>query len=456
MNIKSKLEKYIISSRDKLKISSKDIKKGDIFLALKGSRYHGNKFIKLSLIKGAKYCLTDNKNYQKNKNVILVENIFDYLKEIAIKKRKLYKGKVIGITGSAGKTTLKESLAFFLKKDFTISYSQKSYNNELGVLISLLNLNLKSTYSIFEIGTNNFGEIEYLTKIVQPTEIFITNIQPTHLENFKTKKNIAKEKSNIFISKHNKQKRRLYLNILSNNEKLLLNKAKKQKNLKIIRIDKDSNKYFLKKIINKGDGYEVTFCINKKIFNIKLKSIVMFRIHNLLFCLAFFSENKINIQSIIKRERFLKPVNGRGLSHTIKLNNKNIKIIDESYNANPETMNQSIEYFSNMKNKHNNKILILGNMNELGVESDLIHLKLLKFVNKYSFKFVILCGEILGRSIRKLINPINEYIYLEDKNKIMKYLNKKVHNNDIILIKCSNSTQVNIFTKDLLKKGNKI
>jgi len=160
----NQLEKYIISKKDKIQISSKDIKSGDIFLALKGKRFHGNKFLNEAIDKGAKFCVTDNKNFKKNKKILYVNNIYKYLSKIAKTKRDLYKGKVIGITGSAGKTTLKETLAFFLKKDHTISYSKKSYNNQLGVLISLLNLNLKSNYAIFEIGTNNFGEIKKLTK----------------------------------------------------------------------------------------------------------------------------------------------------------------------------------------------------------------------------------------------------------------------------------------------------
>ena len=218
----NKFEKYIISKKDIIQISSKYIKSGDIFLALKGKKFHGNKFIEEALNNGASFCLTDNRNFKKNEKTLYVKDIFKYLAVIAKRKRDLYKGKVIGITGSAGKTTLKETLAFFLKKDHVISFSKKSYNNELGVLISLLNLNLNSKYSIFEIGTNNFGEIKYLTNLVKPTEVFITNIQSTHLENFKTKNNIAREKADIFILKHNNKRKKLYLNISSKPENILV------------------------------------------------------------------------------------------------------------------------------------------------------------------------------------------------------------------------------------------
>ena len=452
MNQISEFEKYILKKNNKVKISSKEISKGDIFLALKGKNFHGNQFINSSLRKGAKYCLTDNKNFAKNSKIIYVNNVINYLNNLALKKRDLYKGKVIGITGSAGKTTLKETLAFFLKRNDIISFSKKSYNNKLGVLISLLNINLNSTYSIFEIGTNNFGEIKNLTKIVKPTEIFITNIQSTHLQSFRSKKNIAKEKADIFNSKYNNQKRRLFLNINSDFENMLLQKAKKENNLNLVLINELNTKYFIKKIIDKNKFHRVYFSINKKKLVLDIKNPIRFRLINLLFCFAFFDQNSLKTNIITKWQKYLKPVDGRGLIHNILINKKKIKVIDESYNSNPDTMTQSIDYFTNIKKKDSQKILILGNMNELGKNTYKLHFNLLTELDKSDFKFVILCGEFFRRSIIKLNNPKNEFIYIEDRNEIMKFLNKKIHNNDIILIKCSNSTVVNKFAKNLLKK----
>ena len=452
MNQISEFEKYILKKSNKVKISSKEISKGDIFLALKGKNFHGNQFINSSLRRGAKYCLTDNKNFAKNSKIIYVNNVINYLNNLALKKRDLYKGKVIGITGSAGKTTLKETLAFFLKRNEIISFSKKSYNNKLGVLISILNINLNSTYSIFEIGTNNFGEIKNLTKIVKPTEIFITNIQSTHLQSFRSKKNIAKEKADIFNSKYNNQKRRLFLNINSDFENMLIHKAKKENNLNLVLINELNTKYFIKKIIDKNKFHRVYFSINKKKLVLDIKNPIRFRLINLLFCFAFFDQNSLKTNIITKWQKYLKPVDGRGLIHNILINKKKIKVIDESYNSNPDTMKQSIDYFTNIKKKDSQKILILGNMNELGKNTYKLHFNLLTELDKSDFKFVILCGEFFRRSIIKLNNPKNEFIYIEDRNEIMKFLNKKIHNNDIILIKCSNSTEVNKFAKNLLKK----
>ena len=118
MKLKNKINNYIFKNSNKIKINSKDIKKNDIFLALKGKKYHGNKFIGNAFELGARYCITDKKyiDPKKKENILFVKNIYTYLKSISVQKRSLFNGEVIGITGSAGKTSLKEYLSFYLKK----------------------------------------------------------------------------------------------------------------------------------------------------------------------------------------------------------------------------------------------------------------------------------------------------------------------------------------------------
>ena len=166
----NKISDYIINNFDKVKINSHDIIAGDIFVCLQGSKKHGNIFISKIINKGVKYIITDKHSDIKDpkEKIIFVNDIFSYLLKIAIKKRGLYGGKIIGITGSVGKTTVKENLKFFLSYYYKVSASIKSYNNYLGILISLLNLNLESDFAIFEIGTNNYLEIKKLTSIIMP------------------------------------------------------------------------------------------------------------------------------------------------------------------------------------------------------------------------------------------------------------------------------------------------
>ena len=452
MNLEKELKNYIFKSNNKVKINSNDIKKGDIFLALKGSNQHGSKFIKNAIDNGAKFCITDKiTSRNNNKNILIVEDVLRYIKKIAKEKKLKFKGKVIGITGSAGKTTLKENLAFFLKKISKVSFSKDSYNNELGVLITILNLNLYSQYAIFELGTNNFGEIRYLTNILQPSQIFITNIQSTHLENFRTKNNIVNEKSDIFLSKYNKARKILYLNIISKYEKKILIKSKKEFGLKTVITGNILGNYFIKNINKIKNNYEIKLLIKNKIIKLNFKYLNITHLNNLLFCFAFFSENKLKFDIIKKYQKNLKAVDGRGLIHNLFIQNKKVKVINESYNANPDTMEQSIEYFNNLNISVQKKILILGNMNELGNLSEKMHLKIIKKIELSNFKYVVLCGEFMRRAIMKVKKQKNNYIYLENKKEIMKFISLEVHKNDVIMIKCSNSTEVNKFANYLLK-----
>ena len=442
-----KIENFIICNENRIKINSQEIKKGDIFLALKGKNCHGNKFIKESINNGAAFCITEKSITIKKsgEKILIVKNISNFLIKLAKKKRKLFKGKVIGITGSAGKTTLKESLSFFLKFKFKISYSYKSYNNNLGVIISILNMSLNSKFAIFELGTNNFGEIKKLVKYIYPSQIIITNIQSTHLENFKNKKNIAIEKSNIFIPKNNPNVELLILLMENKEENLLFNIAKKNKLNNIVTVGGQKSDCLIKSLKNQNKKYLVKILINKKTFSFQSSTNIIHRINNFIFCMVLFQYNKLDTNIIINNFNNLKPVIGRGLIFDKKLNQIKIKFIDETYNANPDTMKQSIDYFYSMQVKGFAKILILGNMNELGNSTKKFHLEILKYVEQYKFNKVILCGEFFILAIRNIKKPTNQYIIKNDENELLKYIKTSLHKNCAILAKCSNSTSVNKF-----------
>ena len=446
---KNEIIKYILNSSDKIKFNSKDIKKDDIFIALQGKKKHGNLFLNDSIIKGAKYCITDKKINLKEKKekVIIVHDLFNFLKKICKEKLNSYNGKVIGITGSAGKTTLKETLSFFLKKKYKISFSKKSYNNLLGLIISILNLDLNSKYAIFELGTNNFGEIKKLVQLLKPSQVFVTNIQSTHLESFKNKINIAKEKSNIFNKIYNPNVKTLYLHNVTDEEKYIYKKAIKEKIKKIIQIQNKN----IKKVKKINKNYKFKLFFKNKEYNITFNLDQDYRIKNLLFCIAFFSENKIPINIIMKNYKKVLPVLGRGKVHNLNINKNKIKLIDDSYNANPDTMLQSIKYLNSIKSNVFLKILILGDMNELGFLSNEFHKKVIKAIEQYKFNFVILSGKLMKRAISNYPKTNNKFVYKANSKSILKYIKEKVDNKAIILVKCSNSTEVNNFAKNIVK-----
>ena len=447
MKLNDKITKYIFNNSNKIKINSKDIKKNDIFLALKGKKYHGNKFISDAFKFGAKYCITDKKytEYKKKENILFVENIYSYLKNISIQKRSLFNGEVIGITGSAGKTSLKEYLSFFLKKKYKVSASIKSYNNNLGVMISILNMNINSNFSIFEIGTNNFNEIRDLTKFVKPSQIFITNILSTHLENFKNKKNIAIEKSDIFKKKFNPNSKILFFQMNSEEEKIINRIAKKEKLKKIIKIGSFGLDCYVSNIKNYRSKHQISIKILNKNFSIILEEYENYQINNLIFVLAFFILNKINTNFIFEKKIKFPEIEGRGATYKGKINNINIQLIDQSYNANPETMLESIKNFSKIKNKGYQKILILGEMNELGLDALKFHSIIIKETIHHGFDNVILSGDLFKKALKMFPSFKNKFVYKSSSKDIMSYLDNNLHKKAIIMSKCSNKTEVNKF-----------
>jgi len=454
-SLKTSIKNYLLKTEEKLKINSNNISNGDVFIALKGINTHGNTYIKYALKKGARYIITDKKSDLPNnqKKILIVKDTLNFLLTIATKKRNIFKGKVIGITGSVGKTTVKENLKFFLSLTSTVSASIKSYNNYLGVLISLININLRSDFAIFEIGTNNFNEIKELTTIIIPQQIIITNIFPTHLENFKTTKNIAKEKSDIFNLKYNSKVQLLILPNTNKDELFLFNKAKKMRISKIVTLGKKINSnYCIKKIVKKTNKISKTkIKTNKKLFEIEVNSNLYHQIHNVILCFIIFQFNNLDLEKFFANAKIVPRIEGRGLEKTISINNKRVILIDESYNASPITMKICINYFQKLKVKKNQKkYLILGDMYELGHTSNKYHREIIKELLESNIDNVILCGELFKSVLNTKMIKTGKIMHVSEEDEIMQFLKKNLHNNDIILIKGSNSTKVNNFAKMLI------
>ncbi len=438
-----KLTEYLINNFDKVKIHSNYIDKGDVFVALAGKNNHGNNFIQIAIKKGAKYIITDQKPdlNSKNKKIIIVKNSLKFLKAISIKKRKLYNGKVIGITGSIGKTSIKENLKFFLSPYFVISASIKSYNNYLGVIISLINLNLKSDFAIFEIGTNNFFEIRKLTSLVKPSQVIISNIYQTHLEKLITTRNIAIEKSDIFNPNYNPLTKLLIIPNEKLDEKFIINKAKKSNIENIISIGKSSNSDLkILSLKNKKDlNINVKVKNNDEIINFYINKSQIHRINNIICCLAIFIYNKINLSHFTSLTNEIPEIEGRGKINQININRKKINLIDESYNASPQSMKTCISYFKDIKTrKEQKKLLILGDMKELGNNSLNYHIEILEYLVTKKLSNVIICGELLKIALDKICNK--NILSMNNLNSIIEFAKNNLNDNDIVLIKGSNSS----------------
>jgi UDP-N-acetylmuramoyl-tripeptide--D-alanyl-D-alanine ligase len=420
-------------------IDSRDVREDSVFICIKGLNDDGHKYIKPVLNNYKKTIIICEKKskysylYKKNQRVLICQSTKYFMKDLALIKRYLLNENFfIGITGSSGKTTLKEMLYKVLSK-FDSSYrSQKSFNNDIGLPISLINQKEKSKYNVYELGMNKLGEIDYLSKILKPNLGIITNIGDAHLGKLGSIANIAKAKSEIIknITKNG--------TIILNRECKFFNKFEnlaRKKKLKILTFGSDKKSTISYKIINFN---KIKIQIRNKKFNFKLQNNNINNINNLLVCFLVLDFLNLKIHSAKKILEKIKNVNGRG--NIIKFKNK-VEVIDDSYNSNPSSLKGSISDFYNTRSKKK-KILVIGDMLELGRYSKKEHIGIGKYLLKYNFFRVYLIGK-QSKNIFERINTTFWCKYYSNIDKFSKDFDDVLLENCMIMFKASNGTGLN-------------
>ena len=428
-----------------LSIDTRSIKKGNLFIAIKGKKNDGNKFIKIALKKKAGCVISSLNHHHNKKKIIKVKDTIAFLNQFAYLKREKTSAKIIAITGSAGKTSLKNMISDLLK-NFDQTYSSpKSFNNHYGVPISLSNLNTKDKFGVFEVGMSRPGEIRNLTKLINPHIGVITNIGEAHLENFKNIKGIAKAKSEII------QNIKPGGTIILNRDDKFFNflfKRAKSHNLKICTFGRHyKSDVKIIKIINKVNSSKLLVSCNKQIINLEIKDL---NIHNVLASIAILKELKIDLSKINLKLKNLSSSEGRGKKHSISRYRKKFNLIDESYNANPLSVKNAIKKLSSIKKVNFKKYLILGDMLELGSNSKMYHEKLSKVINNSDIDKVFVKGKKTIFTY-KHINKEKRGNILQSNEDIDLSLRRMISNNDYLMIKGSNATGLYDFSKKMIK-----
>ena len=433
-------------------IDSKTIKKNDIFFAIKGKKNNGNSFVKEAFKKGASFSVVNKVNKSvKHSKQILVKDSLKFLTNISTKMRNVSPATFIAITGSCGKTSLKELLVNTFSKIYKLSCSPKSYNNKYGVPLSLFNINKKDDFDIFEVGMDKFGEIDYLTKIIKPNLAIITNISYAHAKNFKNLDEIAKAKSEI-------------INNVTKDGSIILNaddnffnfhkKLAKRKKLKIFSfsLSKKNTNVYIKNNIKLKNKYSILINVNNQNKFFYTNSIFESNLKNILTVISVISIFT-DISNINKNIFYnIKVPKGRGDISNIKFKGKKIKFIDESYNANPLSVQSAIKNFDSIKNSSGKKNIILGDMLELGKHTKKLHEKLASTINSSKIDNIHIYGNNIKHTFKK-ISLKKKGLILRNKKEIINLIKNDINNNDYLMIKGSNSTGLNKLANNL-KKGN--
>ena len=452
-NLKLNILKELSSSTDisskliieNASINSKEIKKNSVFFALRGKNKDGNLFVKEAFAKGASLAIVNNQ--KKSKKKIVVKNTLKFLTEASSILRENLSSKIISITGSCGKTSLKELTGISLNKISQTTYSRKSFNNKYGVPLSLFNLKKNDEFGIFEIGMDKKGEIDYLSKIIKPDVGVITNISYAHIKNFKNINQIALAKSEII--KNIKDGGYLILN----KDDKFYNFHKKiglKRNLKILSFSLQSKSATinLDSISKEKSKYKIFININKTKKYFYSNSFFENDLKNILATITIISIFK----DIHKLDKYFfydhKKIVGRGDIVKVKLFKKNLYFVDESYNSNPLSLKSALKNFDMIKVDNSKKHLLLGDMLELGKYSKKLHMEIGKIINKTSLKNV----NVVGKHVKWVFNNLNKTkrgLMIKKKSQIIDLIKNNLNNNDYLMIKGSNSTGLNILANQI-------
>ena len=388
----------------------------DIFFALKGDNFNGNKFAEQAVQKGAKYAIIDEKEY-KSKNTILVEDVLITLQELAAYHRKQLNIPIIALTGSNGKTTTKELINSVLSKKYNTTATEGNLNNHIGVPLTLLSMTEETEIGVVEMGANHQNEIEFLCNIALPDYGLITNFGKAHLEGFGGIEGVIKGKSELYdhLKSNNKT-------VFINTDDVLQVKQIGDYTNKITFGSRENNDCIVK--FKEANPFVILY-FKKEI--IKAKLIGDYNFGNIAVAIAIGNHFEIASNEIKNAIESYSPDNNRS---EIISKGSNTIILD-AYNANPTSMQSALKNFENSRDEH--KIVFLGDMFELGKHSEIEHqnivdtLEILKFQQAY----------LVGSNFYQTKSKSKRIKILESFEDLKILLSKKSIKNSSILIKGS-------------------
>lgn len=413
-------------------IDSRKIVKGNLFIPIKGERFNGHQFIEQAIENGAVAALwnRDEPNPPEDIVVILVEDTLSALQKLAALYRSQLHLKIVGITGSNGKTSTKDILAAMLSSRYVTQKTLGNYNNEIGVPLTLLSLSEHCEAAVIEMGMENFHELDLLTKLVKPDVVIITNVGTAHLENLGSIENIAKAKLEIV---HGLDPNGLFI---YNGDQLVLTNAVKMEEVKgSIRIktfgEQKKNDVYLKSLEQTADG--LTFQINDDAHSYEMNMLGRHQAINALAAIMAAKELSLTSDDI-----------QRGLQHIEKTGMRNelvqlgsCMLLNDSYKSNPQSAMAALDTLESIESPY--KIAVLADMLDLGEETNMIHYNLGKALADYHLDEILTYGE-LGRYITQGANAAikNAYIrHFVDKRELLEYLLPYVKKKCMILVKGS-------------------
>ena len=412
---------------------SREVQKGDLYIAIKGEKVNGYEFLEQVFENGAAYAMVSKKQTSTTGKQIEVGDTVKSIGKIATEWRSQFNIPVIGITGTNGKTSTKELLKHVLSSKFDIHATEGNYNTSIGLPLTLLQLTNFHGVSILEMGANQIGDIDVLTKIAKPNIGLITNIAPAHLEGFGSIEAVAKTKVAIFEN-------------LSDGTAFINYADERIKEVKVpgksvsFGINPDCD--YPADIHYEKNG-TITLTINTE--EIPTFSSNLSFAKNIIACSAIARELGVEWDAIKDRIETFTPPKGRC---EVK-NNGSYIVIDDTYNANLESAVAALDYL-NAFSGDGKKIFIFGDMLELGKLSEEQHIAVGKKCDEQNLSAVLTYGN-QSLSTYKTINKVEINHHFDNKSKLIDFANEIVSSNDKVLIKGSRGMKMETIVEGLLK-----
>lgn len=413
-------------------IDSRKIEQGNLFVPFKGENSDGHRFVEDALRKGAAAALwqKDVPNPPLHLPILLVEDTLTALQELARSYRDELKVKTVGITGSNGKTTTKDMTANLLSLKYKVQKTEGNYNNHIGLPLTILALEEDTEIAVLEMGMSGRGEIDFLTKLARPEAVIITNIGESHLQDLGSREGIAEAKLEIVNGLQDNG-----LVIYYGDEPLLNEKLESYMGSAALRTFGRTEKNDVYPIRIEQNDSGSTFKINGTNEDFYLPVLGTHNVLNALAAMIAASHFGVPYEKMNEGFSGLKLTNMR----MELLEGKNgEKIINDAYNASPTSMNAAIELIANLPG-YKKKILVLGDMLELGPQEEDFHFTIGKSVDAEKVHYVFTFGK-LGKFIAKGAErslSVERVFAFTDKQPLIEELKKHVDNETIVLVKAS-------------------
>lgn len=441
------------SSITGVSIDTRTIEKGDLFVALGGEQRDGHDFVKMAFEKGAAAALVKNDKVSSlsiSGPLIPVDDTLSALVQLgaAARARLTPDARVVAVTGSVGKTGIKEALRFVLSQQGKTHASVASYNNHFGVPLTLARMDQATKFGIFEIGMNHAGEIEPLTRQVKPYVALIIIVEAVHIENFPNVEAIADEKSAIFlgleeggtaiINRDNPHYERMWTHASRSKAGRLLSFGENpfaDIRLASLKMDADGSD-----IIAEINGLPLAYRLGSPGKHLALNSLGI-----LAVCLALGAD----LEAASRALSDVKPPRGRGARLSWGKENSRITLIDESYNANPTSMRAAFALLSSTDvGPKGRRIALVGDMLELGKDAEALHADLASSIVEFSIDLVYTSGPLMRHLFDALPRAKQGAWYKNSQELATSFLDQ-IQPGDALMVKGSNGSRMRLVVDEI-------